>query len=404
MNLALATMFQGEGAESAFLSLPPDVLYDILSYCDVRSLGRLSRTCHKLNDIINEEYLWIPRCKHVVACNQRSSSFLNRSCVNLTAKEKCRISTNWYRGRCKERALLTHRTSYMPWLQLEHDSLWYSKGNVILCYSRFTDGTISKVPKHVLRGHVEDVCKFVSKDGLVVSGGRDGAILGWDHDTGRFLFCHRHSHNSDINSVDCWKNIIVSGSRDKTAKIWVHQNNSTQCQHSINMLDRVWTVAITSCGRSMLCGSAGYNSVPPLQMYDLEMGKRVCTLGSDYRNGAGVLQVYPESANELLSCGYDTSVRLWDTRFGPKCIAQWEDPHDSVVYCMASDHHVTVLSGTSRHGLVRVWDKRMTKCLQMFYVGRGNSPVYSVTFDPYHMYVALDRSLNILDFSGDYSC
>lgn len=36
----------------------------------------------------------------------------------------------------------------------------------------------------------------------------------------------------------------------------------------------------------------------------------------------------------------------------------------------------------------------------MFYVGIGNSPVYSVVFDPCYMYVALDQSFNMLSFTG----
>jgi F-box/WD-40 domain protein 4 len=34
------------------------------------------------------------------------------------------------------------------------------------------------------------------------------------------------------------------------------------------------------------------------------------------RRGAGVLDLKFESPNILLSCGYDTAVRLWDMRIG----------------------------------------------------------------------------------------
>lgn len=81
-------------------------------------------------------------------------------------------------------------------------------------------------------------------------------------------------------------------------------------------------------------------------------------------------------------------------------VLKWEDPHDSVVYCLDSDHNVTILSGTSRYGLVRLWDKRNSRdCIQMYYVGQHNSPVYSLAFDPCHAYVALDSCVNLLNFS-----
>ncbi len=77
-----------------------------------------------------------------------------------------------------------------------------------------------------------------------------------------------------------------------------------------------------------------------------------------------------------------------------------EDPHDSVVYSIASDHLMTILSGTARYGLTRLWDKRCPKrCIQMYYTGKVNSPVYSLSFDPLCAYVALQSSINLLNFS-----
>ena len=34
------------------------------------------------------------------------------------------------------------------------------------------------------------------------------------------------------------------------------------------------------------------------------------------------------------------------------CVLKWEDPHDSVVYCIDSDNKWMVISGTNRYGVV----------------------------------------------------
>ena len=34
------------------------------------------------------------------------------------------------------------------------------------------------------------------------------------------------------------------------------------------------------------------------------------------------------------------------------CVLKWEDPHDSVVYCVDSDNKWMVISGTNRYGVV----------------------------------------------------
>ncbi len=40
----------------------------------------------------------------------------------------------------------------------------------------------------------------------------------------------------------------------------------------------------------------------------------LANLGGPYRNGAGVLDIQFDTPDILLSCGYDTLVRLWDLR------------------------------------------------------------------------------------------
>ena len=37
---------------------------------------------------------------------------------------------------------------------------------------------------------------------------------------------------------------------------------------------------------------------------------------------------------------------------GSSCVLKWEDPHDSVVYCVDSDRKWMVISGTNRYGVV----------------------------------------------------
>ena len=49
----------------------------------------------------------------------------------------------------------------------------------------------------LLRGHSDDVNRFVVRDGLVVSGGRDKTLVGWRQYGGRhyeFAFAKRYIH------------------------------------------------------------------------------------------------------------------------------------------------------------------------------------------------------------------
>ena len=91
----------------------------------------------------------------------------------------------------------------------------------------------------------------------------------------------------------------------------------------------------------------------------------------------------------------DTSLLIFRT---------WEEPFDQAIYCLATDGNWSLVCGTARHGMVRLWDMRHSKPVQLFYVKHPfsgqSSPVYSVAFDQKNLYVALDQCLNLLSFSG----
>lgn len=59
----------------------------------------------------------------------------------------------------------------MPWLQLEKDILWFSRGRQILALKR-RPNSIATVPALCFKPHKEDVSRFIVKNGMVVSGGR----------------------------------------------------------------------------------------------------------------------------------------------------------------------------------------------------------------------------------------
>ena len=110
-------------------------------------------------------------------------------------------------------------------------------------------------------------------------------------------------------------------------------------------------------------GTAATRGTAPLRLYDLLSGAHLMDLGSDLKKGAGMLDLSWLSPSTLLSCGYDTFTRLWDTRFGAaiinnvfcddqdvmsihihdldiRCrgaVRSWEEEYDESVYCLATD-------------------------------------------------------------------
>ncbi|KAB1271461.1 F-box/WD repeat-containing protein 4, partial [Camelus dromedarius] len=153
--------------------------------------------------------------------------------ASVPVKERVRVSQNWKLGRCREGILLKWRCSQMPWMQLEGDSLYISQANFILAYQFRPDGaSLNRRPLGVFAGHDEDVCHFVLANSHIISAGGDGKIgIHKVHST----FTVKYSaHEQEVNCVDCKGGIIVSGSRDRTAK--VRASNATWCIFPVSIL------------------------------------------------------------------------------------------------------------------------------------------------------------------------
>jgi hypothetical protein len=42
----------------------------------------------------------------------------------------------------------------------------------------------------------------------------------------------------------------------------------------------------------------------------------------------------------------------------------WEEPFNEAIYCLGTDNHMSLVCGTARHGLVRLWDMRQKDPVQ----------------------------------------
>ncbi|XP_072883167.1 F-box/WD repeat-containing protein 4 isoform X2 [Hemitrygon akajei] len=159
---------------------------------------------------------------------------------------------------------------------------------------------------------------------------------------------------------------------------------------------------VVSGGGSVMTGTACCGHASPLRIWDLQSGQLETSLGSDFRRGAGVLDMVYESPSVVLTCGYDAYIRQWDVRASTRrCVMEWEEPHDSALYCLQTDGNFMIASGSSHYGVVRLWDKRQSKSLQMFFLScPSSSPVYCLRFTTSHLYAALAYALYTLDFTS----
>ena len=332
--------------------LPSELLLIIFGYLSRADLGHVAQVCSRFRDLTHAEFLWMTEARNCLVTNGLDAGMAYRTQDQLTSQDRVRISKNWAEGNYHETTLLVQSIRYMPRLQIERSALWVSWGNKIWSHPRHSDGTISRTTNRVLKGHTDDVARFIVKDGLVVSGGRDHSLLGWNASTGDFSFARRYCHSSEVSAVDvsCGGSVVVSGSRDQTVKIWnfgsndcsnensnavinqsitnrnsnnINNNNNTKNGASspnlcatFNFGDWIWSLAADPFDVQVAVGSAGHYGIPSLHLLDLATGMPTLELGHNLKRGAGMLDLSWQSASTFLSCGYDSCTRLWDTRAG----------------------------------------------------------------------------------------
>ncbi|XP_039337226.1 F-box/WD repeat-containing protein 4 isoform X2 [Mauremys reevesii] len=368
----------GAARPSLLWALPEELLLLICSYLDAQALGRLGQVCRRLRAFSGRDLLW-----RRIARGCLNSGFTQLGAdlaAGIPVKERVKVSQNWRHGRCRRETLLKWKRNLMPWMHLDGEYLYLSQAEDIRAYRFRPDSAgLQRRPQAIFSGHQEDVCRFVLASSHIVSGGGDGNIvLSKVHGSFSIKFS---AHQQEVNCVDCQGGIIVSGSRDRTAKVWsLSSGRVGHCLHTVQTEDRVWSIAISP----------------------LLSGQLATCLGTDFHRGAGVLDIVYETPFTLLSCGYDTYIRSWDLRVSTrKCVMEWEEPHDSALYCVRSDGNHMIASGSAYYGVVRLWDKRQSRCLQSFSLSSPtSSPVYCLRFNTTHLYAALASALHALDFTA----
>ena len=128
---------------------------------------------------------------------------------------------------CNGRCTFILTLSLIPWIQLGSSrQLYVARGTDVVLYqnSKRPKGQSPWQPSMTFSDHQGDISKFVIIGGQLVTCSVDKSIRTWNLKTG--ICCGLYvGHSSDVHSVDCFGEVVVSGSRDKTVKVHIHSGN-----------------------------------------------------------------------------------------------------------------------------------------------------------------------------------
>ncbi|KRY20950.1 F-box/WD repeat-containing protein 7 [Trichinella patagoniensis] len=379
-----------------FISLlPADVSLYILSFLPPQDLLTASLTCKSWRALTEDHHLWKNICQRMnVFVPEREEISISKSSSNSSCLWKrcylrhCAVELNWRRGSpIRELFLRGHDEHVITCLQVwngrivsgsDDDTLkvWCTATGKVMCNPTVASDTTVVVRFQcllTLTGHSGGVWSSqVSEDGSrIVSGSTDRTVKVWDSETGECIHT-LYGHTSTVRCLALKGNILVSGSRDSNLRVW--NIDTGECIRVFyGHLAAVRCVQFD--GKRVVSGAYDYT----IKVWDISTPSDLpvhTLLGHTNR----VYSLQFDSERDLVISGsLDTSIKVWEIVNG-RCIYTLVG-HQSLTSGMQLRGNILV-SGNA-DSTIKVWNISSGFCLHTLSgPNRHHSAVTSLQFLP----------------------
>jgi WD40 repeat protein len=185
---------------------------------------------------------------------------------------------------------------------------------------------------------------------LLFTTSEDNSIKIWDANTRKIL--HKWNAHSDlINAfvVSPDGHTLISGSRDKTVKVWQLQTNSGKLIHTlIGHQGFVYALAVSSDWRIAASGS----SDKTVFLWELDSGKLLHSL--DKHPGFVRALAFSPDGKKLVSGGFDKTVYVWDWK--ARKLQYKLEEHTGAILSLAISSDNRILASGSEDCTIKLWD------------------------------------------------
>ncbi|KIK62244.1 hypothetical protein GYMLUDRAFT_995037, partial [Collybiopsis luxurians FD-317 M1] len=207
-----------------------------------------------------------------------------------------------------------------------------------------------------LHGHDNYVASFAFSpdETRMVLGYDDGIIEIWDATSGTLIGNPLLGHDDCVHSVafspdGTVRRRIVSGSHDKTVRIW--DTTGAQIGDPLHGHDDyVQSVVFALGGKRIVSGSADCT----VRIWDATTGTQI---GNPLDHSGYVIAVASSSdRTKIVSGSSDETIRIWDVTTGNQIGHPFQSSGDDAITSVAfSPDGTKIVSGSSR-GIIRIWD------------------------------------------------
>ncbi len=245
----------------------------------------------------------------------------------------------------------------------------------------FDINTFTKISPNFHNASIQLLKYLLYKNGYVASAARDNTVNVWN--TMTWMSVQRYTNHSDwVNSLDQINNdTMVSGSYDKTIRIWRISTGETL--KTINVNAAVSVVRVFSLeNKQIVCGKLGTSN--NLQIFNYETGDLNRTL---IGHSAFVWSIEMLSEQFMASGGGDQSIFIWD--LSSYSIKYNLTGHNSSVYCIKRLSSTWIASG-DMYGLIIIWN--WLRGEQIFKLTGHKNRLYYNSLDLYDEYTLISGS------------
>jgi phospholipase A-2-activating protein len=189
--------------------------------------------------------------------------------------------------------------------------------------------------------------------GLILTGGNDHTILGFELGNGHPVY-RLVGHRGTVCTIDSTSDsLLVSGSWDKTAKVWAEQENIANLEgHEA----AVWAVAtIGGSQHKILTGSADHT----IRLWTNYVTTRTYRGHTDCVRALAVVD-----ANRFLSGSNDASIRLWNVNDGETIHIFYG--HTNFIYSLALLPNTENFFSVGEDRTLRIW--KGSECQQVIHL------------------------------------
>ncbi|EDO39072.1 predicted protein, partial [Nematostella vectensis] len=206
-------------------------------------------------------------------------------------------------------------------------------------------------------GHTQGISCVQFDDTRIVSGSSDKTIKVWDlsrEDTSAVLTLAGHS--GTVRCLNLNGNRLVSGSVDRSIKVWDLSFESywSGASCKVTMVGHMHTVRCLQVDDEKVV-SGSYDKT--LKVWDIKTGN--CKLTLRGHNAAVLCVQFDES--KIVSGSYDNTIKVWSLVEG-SCLMTLAGHHDAVTCLNLTLDRRKVISGSLDHNL-KFWDLATGKCI-----------------------------------------